>query len=214
MKAWPPQLASGFALALALPAILALSAILAPRAQAAPEPGCPQFSAVQGGYQVSTAFSVVGEHHAVIVPPKCLRAGDLLSIRPLRLNADEYLVLQKCKQSGCEVVRAWNSGGYMGPYPVLTNKTVIEAGELYLLWMQQVPIPGIGSFRLISRSGPPLVFEPIGRLTAFPYAQRALQAAKKRGPEKITKTARQGAAFVATFRGGSVVRMQALRPGR
>jgi hypothetical protein len=208
MRQWRCRLAAAFALALA-------SATPAPRAQSAPQPSCPRFTAVQGGYEVSAAFSVVGEQHAVIVPPKCLRAGDLLSIRPLRLNADEYLVLQKCKPAECsqaEVVRAWNSRGYMGPYPVLTDKIPLEAGTLYLLWMQHVPIPGTDIFRLIERHGPPLVFRPFGRLTAFPYAQRALKAASKSGPERITRAVRQGANFVATFQGGSVVRMQALRP--
>ncbi|MGA7540092.1 MAG: hypothetical protein WBW93_15155 [Steroidobacteraceae bacterium] len=200
--------AAGIALALAC-------AMLAPPAQAAAESGCPRFVAVQGGYAVSAAFSVVGEHHAIIVLPKCLRARDLLSIRPLRLNPDEYLVLQKCKPAACsqaEVVRAWNSSGYMGPYPVLTDKIPVEAGTSYLLWMQHVPIPGTDIFRLIERRGPPLVFKPFGCLTAFPYAQRALQAARKSGPERITNAVRQGGTFVATFQDGSVVRMQALRP--
>jgi hypothetical protein len=120
MRQWRYRLAAALALALA-------SATPAPRAQSAPQPSCPRFTAMQGGYEVSAAFSVVGEHHAAIVPPKCLRAGDLL-------------------------------------------------------------------------------------LTAFPYAQRALKAASKSGPERITSAVRQGATFVATFQGGSVVRMQALRP--
>ncbi|MGH8288051.1 MAG: hypothetical protein ACREV7_03365 [Steroidobacteraceae bacterium] len=191
--------------------VLALSASLAPRAQSAPQPPCPSFSAVQGGYRVSTAFAA---RHDVITPPKCLRPGDLLSVRPLRLNPDEYLVLQECRRSACrqaQVVRAWNSSGYMGPYPVLNDRIRIEAGERYLLWMQHVPMPGTDSFRLIKRYGPPLVFEPIGSLTAYPYAQRAIEAARERGPERITNTVAEGSAFVATFEGGSVVRMQALR---
>ncbi|MGH8317047.1 MAG: hypothetical protein ACREUL_03595 [Steroidobacteraceae bacterium] len=33
--------------------------------------------------------------------------------------------------------------------PVLTNRIPIEEGVRYFLWMQHVPIPGTGSFRLI-----------------------------------------------------------------
>lgn len=184
---------------------------------AAPQASCPGFPRTQGGYQVSAAFSVDTERHAVISAPECLRAGDLLSIRPLRLNLDEYLVLQKCQPPDCakaEVVRAWNSRGYMGPYPVLQDNIPIQDGVRYLLWMEHVPLPGSGSFSLIDRYGPPLVFKPVGRLTAFDYVQRALQAAKDRGPETVSKTAQEDSALVATFEGGSVVRMQALRPPR
>jgi hypothetical protein len=215
MKRWLSRFASGFALAL-VPALI-LSIASANRAQSAPRFDCLQSSAERGGYEVSTAFSVDGARHNVIMLPKCLRAGDLLSIRPLRLNQDEYLVLQECKKAACaqaQVVRAWNSGGYMGPYPVLNDKIPIDDGARYLLWMQHVPLPGNGSFRLIDRYGPPLVFKPIGALTAYGYAQSALRAARGRGPERVTKTAQEGTAFVATFQGGSVVRMQALRPAR
>jgi len=204
-----------FRLALGLLLALTLAVTIAPRAQSAPKAGCPKFSKEEGGYRISTAFSVAGERHNVITPPACLRAGDLLSIRPLRLNSDEYLVLQKCKPSDCaqaEVVRAWDSRGYMGPYPVLTDKVPIEAATRYLLWMQHVPLPGTGSFRLIERYGPPLVFKPVGRLTAYGYAQHALQAAARQGPETITRTRQEDSTFVAKFAGGSVVRMQALRP--
>lgn len=215
MKKWLVHVTSGFAPVLAFAVVLSVPN--ARRAESAPRSDCPQFSGEQGGYQVATVFSVDGAPHNVITVPKCLRAGDLLSIRPLRLNPDEYLVLQECKRSACsraQIVRAWNSSGYMGPYPVLTDKIPIEDGARYLLWMQHVPLPGNGSFRLIERYGPPLVFKPAGALTAYGYARSALQNARKRGPERITKTAQAGTEFVVTFQGGSVVRMQALRPGR
>lgn len=204
------QLASRFVLA------LTLWVTVAPRAESAPNTGCAKFSQEEGGYRVSADFAIAAKRHNVITPPACLRAGDLLSIRPLRLNTDEYLVLQECKAADCahaEVVRAWNFRGYMGPYPVLTNKVPIQPGTRYLLWMQHVPMPGTDSFQLIDRYGQPLVFRPVGRLTAYGYARRALKAATKRGPEKITKTRREDSTFVATFAGGSVVRIQALRPG-
>lgn len=52
-----------------------------------------------GGYQILNQFMVDPERHAVISLPADTHAGDLLRIRPLRLNADEYLVLQTQKMS-------------------------------------------------------------------------------------------------------------------
>jgi len=195
--------------------LLYLLALSSTCAAAASE--CATFSAAPGGYQLSAAFAVDAIKHAVISPPACLRAGDLLSIRPFRLNADEYLVLQKCNSTDCtqaEVIRAWNSSGYMGPYPVLTHKIPIEEGARYLLWMQHVRVAGQGSFTLIERDGPPLVFRPVGALTAYGYVRSALQAALARGPAPVKKAVQERSTFVATFEGGSVVRMQALRPGQ
>ncbi|MGH8305846.1 MAG: hypothetical protein ACRETG_09570, partial [Steroidobacteraceae bacterium] len=117
-----------------------------------------------GGYLVFSDFTVDAEKH-VISPPATARAGDLLQIRPLRLNDDEYLILQKCTSADCtkaEVVRAWNSGGYMGPYPVLSDKIPIKAGAKYMLWMQRVPTRGVENFSLYQRDSPPLVFTPAG----------------------------------------------------
>jgi hypothetical protein len=202
--------------------LLVLSGTAVPALVGTPSPaadagGCAVFSAAFGGYQLSASFALDAERHAVISPPACLRAGDLLSIRPLRLNPDEYLVLQKCNRADCtqaKVVRAWNSAGYMGPYPVLTDTIFIEEGVRYLLWMQRVHVPGQGIFSLIERDGPPLVFRPAGMLTAYGDSQRALRAALDRGPEPVKKATQEGSTFVATFEGGSVVRMKALRPGQ
>jgi hypothetical protein len=211
MRVVRSRLSSGLLLVILLPLSGAASA-----SDGAGE-GCAAFAGSQGGYQVSAAFTVDAQRQAVVSPPTCLRAGDLLEIRPLRLNPDEYLVLQKCNPTDCskaEVVRAWNSSGYMGPYPVLSKKIAVEGAVRYLLWMQHVPIPGNRTFSLIDRYGPPLLFKPQGRLTAFSDVQRALEAARERGPEKVSKTAEEDGAFVATFEGGSVVRLQALRPGQ
>jgi len=155
----------------------------------------------------SSAFRIDPDRPGVILPP----AGDLLWIRPLRLNSDEYLILQKCIDADCskaQVVRAWNAYGYMGPYPVLTNKVWAEPGVRYLLWMQRVPTSGTGSFRLYERDAPPLIFKPAGSRELFYRAD--LKAAQEHGPARITKAQPEGETFVVTFEGGSVVRMQAL----
>src|ERR1700722_8444444 len=168
-----------------------------------------------GGYLVSANFTVDPERHTIISPPTEAGAGDLLSIRPLRLNADEYLVLQKCYSDDCsaaQVVRAWNAFGIMGPYPILSNKVPIEQGAKYLIWMQRIPTKGGDTFPLFTRDSPARVFSPAGPATIFDAAD--LKGALAHGPLVVTHSTKEGLTFVAKFEGGSVVRMQMLRPDR
>ena len=196
--------------------LLGVTALAAPMtAAAAPEAddACRTFKPGAGGSLVSVAFSVDAERHAVISPPQC-RGEELLWIHPLRLNPDEYLILQKCASADCskaEVVRAWNSYGHMGPYPVLTPQIPLENGVRYLLWMQRVPVPGNRTFREIERQGRPLVFAPFGSLLRLPWAREALAAAVARGPTPVQHSEQKDSAYVATFEGGSSVWMRAMR---
>lgn len=197
---------------LAAVAALALhrDAAAAPEAEGA----CRTFKPGLGGALISVAFSVDAERHAVISPPQCARGEELLWIHPLRLNPDEYLILQKCAAADCskaEVVRAWNSYGYMGPYPVLTPKIPLDSGVRYLLWMQHVPVQGNRTFREIEREGRPLVFTPFGSLLRLPWAREALEAAAARGPTPVERSVQQDFVYVATFQGGSSVWMRAMR---
>jgi hypothetical protein len=192
--------------ALALP----MAAAAAPQADEA----CATFKPGPDGALISAAFSVDAERHLVISPPQCARSGELLWIRPLRLNPDEYLILQKCASADCskaEVVRAWNSYGTMGPYPVLTPKIPVESGARYLLWMQRVAVAGNHTFKDIEREGRPLVFAPFGSLLQLPWAREALEAAAARGPTPVQRSEQKGSAYVATFQGGSSVWMRAFR---
>jgi hypothetical protein len=175
----------------------------------------PPLATHLGGYLVSANFTVDPERHTVISPPAEAGAGDLLSIRPLRLNADEYLVLQKCYSDDCseaQVVRAWNAFGTMGPYPILSNKVPIEKGAKYLIWMQRIPTKGGESFPSFIRDSPARVFSPAGPARIFAAAD--LKGALAHGPLLVTNSAKEGLTFVAKFEGGSVVRMQMLGPDR
>jgi hypothetical protein len=169
----------------AMPSLVPLLGViaLALNTAAAAEDACPTFKPGSGGTEVSVAFSVDAERHAVIPPPQCAGGEELLWIHPLRLNPDEYLILQKCVSADCskaEVVRAWNSYGTMGPYPVLTPKI-------------------------------PLVFMPFGSVLEYPWAREALAAAVARGPTKVERSEQKDSAYVATFEGGSSVWMRAMR---
>jgi hypothetical protein len=170
------------------------------------------FSQQYGGYLVSTDFSVDSKDHTVISLPVGARPGDLLSIRPLRLNNDEYLILQKCKLPRCtetQVVRAWNASGHMGPYPVTSNKIPIARDTTYMLWMQRISTKGGNSFSLYERNSPALVFIPAGSAEIFEASD--LAGARKRGPTPVDRSSQEGGAFAAKFEGGSVVRMKLLR---
>ena len=202
------------AILLALSGLTALALHVA--AVAAPVAGdaCESFKPGPGGSLVSVAFSVDAERHVVISPPRCAGGEELLWIRPLRLNPDEYLILQKCAAADCsraQVVRAWNSYGTMGPYPVLTPKIPLESGARYLLWMQRVPVQGNRTFHQIEREGRPLVFTPFGSVLDTPWAREALEAATARGPTPVERSDLKDSAYVATFQGGSSVWMRAMR---
>jgi hypothetical protein len=171
-----------------------------------------QFSSQYGGYRVSTDFTVDGKDHTVISLPVGARPGDLLSIRPLRLNSDEYLILQKCKSPDCTeatVVRAWNALGHMHPDSSNSDKIPIKAGARYMLWMQRISTPGSYTFSLYERKSPPLVFTPAGSPETISVSD--LTGARKRGPTPIGRSSKEGGVFIAKFEGGSVVRMKLLR---
>jgi hypothetical protein len=171
-----------------------------------------KFSSQYGGYRVSTDFTVDVQDHTVISLPVGARPGDLLSIRPLRLNNDEYLILQKCNSPDCTeatVVRAWNASGHMGPDLVSSNKVPIKAGARYMLWMQRISTRGGKTFSFYERNSPALVFTPAGSDQIFLASD--LAGARKRGPTPVDESSKESGAFVAKFEGGSVVRMKLLR---
>ena len=194
---------SGLLLCMTLPAL----------AMALATPTDAGFRSQRGGYRSSNAFSEDPNRRGVIVPPAALRTGDWLLIEPLRINSDEYLILQACVDADCstaQVVRAWNAYGRMGPYPMLTRKVRVESGVRYMLWLQRVPTKGNGSFKLIERDAPPLVFVPDGAPELMRVAD--LEAARDHGPSLIKRALAERTSFVVTFDRGSVVRMKALRP--
>jgi hypothetical protein len=66
-----------------------------------PNPANSDFQRQWGGYLTSSDFRVDPDRPGVILPPASERDGDLLWIRPMRLNADEYLILQQCVDANC-----------------------------------------------------------------------------------------------------------------
>jgi hypothetical protein len=168
-----------------------------------------KFSSQFGGYGISTDFTVGDRNHGVISLPDGARPGDLLSIRPLRLNSDEYLILQQCTNPDCVeagVVRVWNVRGPISQ----SGKVAVKAGQKYMLWMQHIPTKGNQYFTLYADNSPPLEFLPLGPPEITDVAD--LQAARAMGPTPITRSKIDTKVFIATFESGSVVHIQLLRP--
>src|SRR5258708_30948788 len=166
-----------------------------------------QFASQFGGYLVSTDFRIDNSNHAVIYLPAEARYGDLLSIRPLRLNNDEYLILQKCNSPDCtqaRVVRAWNASGRMGHDFITSNKIPIESGARYILWMQRISTQGGDSFSLYKENSPALVIILEGPPELFEASD--LLGAHERGPTRIQKSYVAGTAFITKFDDGSSLR--------
>jgi hypothetical protein len=170
-----------------------------------------------GGYVISSDFQVDPKMSAVIYPTVALNAGDLLSVQPLRLAEDEYLVLQECISADCtkaQILRVW------GPFGATTgvhdpNRLILSHDGKYFLWMERIeagpapPEAGIW-FKEFQVYGPPLILEPIGLLSM--YSKTQIAAAQAAGPVQVRAAERQGSSFVATFATGSVVRIKRMRP--
>jgi len=170
-----------------------------------------------GGYVISSDFQVDPKMSAVIFPTVALAEGDLLSVQPLRLADDEYLVLQECASADCthtQILRVW------GPFGATTgahdpNRLIISHDGKYFLWMAKIeagPAPPEAGlwFKEFEKFGSPLILEPIGLLSA--YSKPQIEAAQAAGPVRVRAAERQGSSFVATFETGTVVRLKRMRP--
>jgi hypothetical protein len=170
-----------------------------------------------GGYVISSDFQVDSKMSAVIYPTVALNEGDLLSVQPLHLADDEYVVLQECTRADCtqaQILRVW------GPFGATTgahdpNRLILSHDGKYFLWMARIepgPAPPEAGqwFREFEKYGPPLILSPIGRLSA--YSKTQIDAAQAAGPVRVRTAERQGSSFVATFATGTVVRLKRMRP--
>ncbi len=169
-----------------------------------------------GGYVVSGNFKVDPHMPYVVFPARALVKGDILSVRPLRLNDDEYLVLQECAAAHCtraHLVRVWNYSGALTPVGNSDYRIWIRHENKYFIWLMRLPDisfsdctdcpTGFTQFQLIS---PPLVLIPAGRAAA--YHRIELDDPDNVHPIPVKSYKHEGATFVVTFASGSVVRIR------
>lgn len=211
---------------------LASFAALAQTDLPAMEVTAPPYSSQHGGYLISGDFKVDPRMPSVVFPAHALVKGDILSIEPMSLQDDEYLVLQECASADCHeasIVRFWNAdntGGENSRY----NRVRITHGNKYFIWLKRLPeMPGRGCgrdrfmfndetakcgshFTSFQRISPPLTLIPAGGLAAF--HRQALQRAASGNPVRVAQETHEGSTYVVTCAGGSVVRVRRMHATR
>lgn len=178
----------------------------------------PPHSKASGGYLRSGDFKVDRRMPYVVFAAEPLVAGDILTVQPMHLNDDEYLVLQECASTDCSVaklVRVWSVEGSTSP----NNKPDhiwIKHENKYFLWLKRLPAfvsppcEGCGThYNSFALESPPLVLEPNGTLTAFNVAR--LEKARSADPIRVKSQRHDGAHYNVTYEGGTRIRVQRLR---
>jgi hypothetical protein len=163
-----------------------------------------------GGYVISGDFKVDPRMPYVVFPAQALVKDDILSVRPLRLNDDEYLVLQECAVADCSLahlVRVWGHTGALTPIGNNDYRIWITHENKYFIWLMRLPdIPSPVGFTQFSLISPPLTLIPAGREAALHRFE--LQDEKISHPIPVKSSMHEGATFVVTYAGGSVVRIR------
>jgi len=163
-----------------------------------------------GGYVISGDFKVDPRMPYVVFPALALVKDDILSVQPIRLNDNEYLVLQECAAGDCSqahLVRVWGHTGALTPVGNSDYRVWIGHENKYFIWLMRLPeIPSPTGFTQFSAFSPPLTLIPTGSEAA--YHRFELQDEKICHPIPVQSDKHEGATFVVTFAGGSVVRIR------
>ena len=192
----------------------------------------PAYSSHHGGYLISGDFKVDPRMPSVVFPAQALVKNDILSIEPIQLQDDEYLVLQECASADCHeasLVRVWNSDD-IGGNDARRNRVWITHENKYFIWLKRLPeVSGVscgqgwlmfdatttkcgGHFTGFQKVSPPLMLIPDGDLAAF--HQDAVQKAIMADPVQVTRQAHEGSTYVVTYEGGSTVRIRRMHAAR
>lgn len=210
------------------PSVFALASLAASAQTTLPavKVTAPAYSSQHGGYLISGDFKVDPRMPSVVFPAQALVKDDILSIEPIHLQDDEYLVLQECASADCHeasLVRLWKSDD-IGGNDARRNRVWITHENKYFIWLKRLPeISGVscgqgwfkfdatttrcGShFTSFQQISPPLMLIPDGDLAAF--HQDAVQKAIQTDPVLVAQQTHEGSAYVVTYEGGSTVRIR------
>lgn len=186
----------------------------------------PPYSSEHGGYLISGDFKVDPRMPSVVFPAQALVKDDILSIEPVHLQDNEYLVLQECASADCRqasLVRYWSADD-IGGADARHNRVWITHENKYFIWLKRLPEVsgqscGQGWFKFdatttkcgshfthFEQVSPPLMLIPTGELAA--YHQDALLRAIQADPVQVTGEVHDGSAYVVTYEGGSTVRVR------
>jgi hypothetical protein len=166
------------------------------------------YTSAHGGYLISGDFKVDPRMPSVVFPAQPLVKDDILSIQPIRLADDEYLVLQECATADCSqasIVRVWDTDGATTRVQNSDNRIWIRHENKYFLWLKRLPWirSHFTTFEVVS---PPLTLIPNGPLAA--YKQQALAKAYLEDPVPVVSEKHERSTFVVTYAGGSTVRIK------
>ncbi|MGH8214206.1 MAG: hypothetical protein ACREPZ_00675, partial [Rhodanobacteraceae bacterium] len=128
---------------------------------------------------------------------------------PVHLNDNEYLVLQECAAADCSrahLVRVWDGNGALTPVGNSDYRVWIRHENKYFIWLMRLPELPFSGFTQFSLISPPLTLVPAGLVAA--YHRLELQDPKNSHPIPVKSYQHEGATFVVTFAGGSVVRIR------
>lgn len=186
----------------------------------------PAYSSQHGGYLISGDFKVDPRMPSVVFPAQALVKDDILSIEPVHLQDDEYLVLQECASADCHVasvVRVWNATD-IGGDDARHDRVWITHENKYFIWLKRLPeVSGAscgqgwlafdptttqcgGHFTSFQQLSAPLMLVPTGDLAAF--HQDALEKAIQTDPVQVAQQKHEGSTYVVVYQGGSTVRIQ------
>lgn len=186
----------------------------------------PGYASQHGGYLISGDFRVDPRMPSVVFPAQALVKDDILSIEPIHLQDDEYLVLQECASADCHeasLVRFWKSDD-VGGDNARRNRVWITHENKYFIWLKRLPeVSGAscgqgwlkfeshtvkcgGHFTQFEQISPPLMLIPDGELAAF--HQDAVQTSIQADPVKVAQQTHEGSTYVVTYQGGSMVRIR------
>ena len=175
------------------------------------------YTSMHGGYLISGDFKVDPRMPQVVFPAQALVKDDILSVQPIHLADDEYLVLQECATADCSqaaIVRVWDAGGATTLVQNSEYRIWIKHENKYFIWLKRLPwISSMAScqqcgsrFTSFARMSPPLTLIPDGQAAA--YNRKALAAAEAADPVPVQSQKHEGSTFVVTFEGGSTVRIR------
>ncbi|WP_458072095.1 hypothetical protein [Rhodanobacter sp. BL-MT-08] len=185
-----------------------------------------KYSSQHSGYLISGDFKVDPRVPSVVFPVQALVKDDILSIEPVHLQDDEYLVLQECAAADCHeasLVRFWKSDD-VGGEDARRNRVWIIHVNKYFIWLKRLPeVSGAscgqgrlmfesstvkcgGHFTSFQQISPPLMLIPEGDLSAFHQdeVQKSIQA----DPVHVARETHEGSTYVVTYEGGSTVRIR------
>jgi hypothetical protein len=153
---------------------------------------------------------------SVVFPGQALQQDDILSIRPVHLNPDEYLVLQECAQADCAQaanVRVWNSAGAVNTYVGANSERIwIKHENKYFIFLKRLPLvtgacPQCGdSFTSFEPVSPPMTLYPTGQAARMMQAKLAEHTDDPAIP--VVSQTHEESEYVVRFEGGSTVRIK------